>query len=475
MTAPVIRFPFAREPEPEPEPDLRTRTGNLEPGTWNRQAKLRSPRAYESATTPVRRPPHPCVSAGDSARQRCRQRTWIRCFHEVVHRARAPFRVLSVTHERPVRRIAGRTRRIGIKPRPMTETPRPLHILVLVASNQGAAMVECALAQARAHERVPDEIHIVASPECVAHVHRELLADGNGATRFVAVCSQLGVARDEILLNQRTLHAVRTDAQVLADAAERLFQLFRQLGSGRHREVTVVVARDAAALGVLAHAAMQIVGRPEDRFFVEVERAPSSRRSRRELSDGGWRCAEVPLLLWHRDDAPVAHYMDAVGAQRVERQRLERPDPLRLDLRQRRVMIGATDVPMPAMQFFWLYYLAASPGERFPLLEISTALSASRRPSPVFTQKLSSGTTRSFPADLQRAFGRVFPHAQDKFDAMFLRSCGPHPGLPSTISKINAALRRALGRGAAPYLIKGGRGNGGYRVTLDRSFIQIVE
>jgi hypothetical protein len=55
-----------------------------------------------------------------------------------------------------------------------------------------------------------------------------------------------------------------------------------------------------------------------------------------------------------------------------------------------------------------------------------------------------------------------------------MRSCGPHPGLPSTISKINAALRRALGRGAAPYLIQGGRGAGGYRLTLPASGIQIV-
>jgi hypothetical protein len=54
------------------------------------------------------------------------------------------------------------------------------------------------------------------------------------------------------------------------------------------------------------------------------------------------------------------------------------------------------------------------------------------------------------------------------------RACGPQPGLPSTISKINAALRRALGRGAGPYLIEGGRGTGGYRITLPASAIQIV-
>ena len=122
---------------------------------------------------------------------------------------------------------------------------------------------------------------------------------------------------------------------------------------------------------------------------------------------------------------------------------------MRLDCRRRLVTIGETTLTLPAMQFFWLYYLATVPGARFPLAELSS-LAGGGRP-PHFTQKLSESRFRVFPADLQRVFAHVFPMATDKFDPMFRRSCGVHPGLPSTISKINAALRRALGRGAEPY------------------------
>ena len=357
----------------------------------------------------------------------------------------------------------------------MTQTARNLHVLVLVGGAGLPTMVECALGRARDEERVPDEIHLVGAPDALTQLQRQLLNDAAGRNRLADACARLGISRDDILLNRRTMHAVPPgEVPLLAEEAEWMFQLLRQLGDEGRRELTVVIAHDAAALGVLAHAAMQLVARPHDRLFVEVEASRSRRRKSCDVISR-WRGAEVPLLLRDRDGAPVAHYMEAVDARRVERQRLESPDPLRIDLRRRTVAIGRTAVRFPAMQFFWLYYLAALPGERFPLAEISTALSSSRRPSPVFVQKLAGGAMRTFPADLQRAFARVFPLGIDKFEAMFARSCGPHPGLPSTISKINAALRKALGRGAAPYLIKGGRGSGGYRVTLPANFIQIVE
>jgi hypothetical protein len=72
-------------------------------------------------------------------------------------------------------------------------------------------------------------------------------------------------------------------------------------------------------------------------------------------------------------------------------------------------------------------------------------------------------------------FRILCPQSADKFDALLHRACGRHPGLPCTITKINAVLRRALGGGAKPYLIQCGRGAGGYRITLPASAIQIVE
>lgn len=346
------------------------------------------------------------------------------------------------------------------------------HVFVLVGGERIAATLERALVQACRQQRLPDEIHVVAVSAHLERFRRHLLRTGLN-TRFATLCSRLGIRRDDILLNERTLHALEVDrTDVLAEAAERLYQVLRRVSLDGLNEMTVLVARDAAALGVLAHAAMQVVARPFDRFFVETGHGgrPATRRTLTKRVE----CAEVPLLLWDAEE-PVAHYMDAVTARRTERQRLEQPDPMRLDVRRRTVTIGGTEIRLPAMQFFWLYYLASSTGERLPLLEISIALSSSKRPHPVYVQKLCGGHTRAFPADLQRAFARLFPHGADRFDAMFLRSCGPQPGLPSTISKINAALRKALGRGAGPYLIQGGRGAGGYRVALRSSFIHVVE
>jgi hypothetical protein len=356
----------------------------------------------------------------------------------------------------------------------MADSSRPLHVLVLVGGERLAHVLESALSHACRQQRLPDEIHVMAPPPHLDRFRRELLRDGE-QTRFATLCGRLGVRRDEILLNQRTLHAFELPRNgLLSEAAERVFELLRHISHGRRSEVTVLVTTDAGALGVLAHAAMQVVARPFDRFFVATGTGTRGRNSRK-TTPPRVECAEVPLLLSEADAMTVNHYMDAVAARRTERQRLEQPDPLRLDLRGRTVTIGRTEIRLPAMQFFWLYYLATSAGERFPLSEISSALTSPRTSLPIFVQKLAGGHTRAFPAHLLRAFMRVFPHGTDKFAAMFQRSCGPQPGLPSTISKINAVLRRALGRGAEPYLIKGGRGAGGYRVTLSNTSIHIVE
>jgi hypothetical protein len=57
---------------------------------------------------------------------------------------------------------------------------------------------------------------------------------------------------------------------------------------------------------------------------------------------------------------------------------------------------------------------------------------------------------------------------------MFRSACGAPPGLPSVVAKINAHLKRALGAGAAGYLVVGGRGAEGYRLTLPASLIAVT-
>jgi hypothetical protein len=68
----------------------------------------------------------------------------------------------------------------------------------------------------------------------------------------------------------------------------------------------------------------------------------------------------------------------------------------------------------------------------------------------------------------------LFPDAAEEFPFVLQRACGPTPGLPSVIAKLNARLKGALGAGAEPYLIAGGRRAGGYRLTLPPAQLKLV-
>jgi hypothetical protein len=343
-----------------------------------------------------------------------------------------------------------------------------LHILVVVPGRLPVIVLERAFAQLGQERRMPHEIHVIATARQLADV--QPLFSGNGAGRFSQLCAAAGFPRDEILFNQRTLHVADDLLGDCTGAADRMLQVLRQLSAAGRASLTAVITGDAGALGHLLHAALHIVAGTDDRLLLD-DAHPRGTRRRPPTCD----YVEVPLLLWPANEPLPATFAEAVRRRRLERRRVVRPDPLRLDVRRRVVSVGETSFRLPAMQFFWLYYLASTPGERFPLAEIVQVLSTARRSGAQVTQKLSDGRVRTFPGDVQRAFIQLYPQAGDKFDAMFQRACGPQPGLPSTISKINAALRCALGRGAQPYLIQGGRGAGGYRLTLPAAVIQIVE
>lgn len=352
----------------------------------------------------------------------------------------------------------------------MAETP-DLHILVIAPGARPRETLARALSALGSDGRAPHEVHVIASQTRLEAVRRDFLL-GGATGRFAALCAAAGFARDEILFNHRTLHSLDVDSTPDCNGgASRVLDLLRSVASSSRTSVTVVVAEDAGAAGHLLHACLQIVGRVSDRLLLDVSTGRPARGRTRDTSGASSHQIEIPLLLWPADEPQPSTYAEAVERRRTERRRVAQPEPLRLDVRRRLVSVGETTMTLPAMQFFWLYYLASTPGERFPLAELSSLASGGKHPAH-FTQKLRDGRVRVFPADLQRAFAQIFPMGTDKFEAMFRRSCGVHPGLPSTISKINAALRRALGRGAGPYLIQGGRGAGGYRLTVPA--VQIV-
>ena len=347
-----------------------------------------------------------------------------------------------------------------------------LHILIVAPGPHPADDVERAIARLATEQAAPHEVHVVATGQRLMDCQRALLGDGAG--RFAAACLAAGVPRDEILFNQRTLHLIGEQGGDCAAHADNVVALLRRLATSDEVALTVVLSDAAGPAGYLAHAALHLVGRIQDRLLIDSSTPTASKRGGRKSTEAQPDHLELPLLLWPANEPAPPTYLEAVKRRRTERLRIAKPEVLHLNIRKRTVSVGDTTVTLPAMQFFWLYYLASTTGERLPLGELAHVLASGRRHAAQLTQKLPDGRVRMFPADLQRAFVQLFPMAADKFEAMYLRSCGPHPGLPSTISKINAALRRALGRGAEPYLIQGGRGAGGYRLTLPSSGIQIV-
>lgn len=342
----------------------------------------------------------------------------------------------------------------------------PLHLLVVVPGARPAPLIEEAILRLRDEGCLPHEVHVLAHRDRVDDARRELLE----GRRFTAFCESHGLRRDEIVLNGRTLHPLPLPLPPdCATGTDRLLTVLRSLAASKDTALTVAVSEDAGIAGHLVHACFQLVARIDDRLVLYPLR-------RRPGGPNRASCPPVDLpLLLRRPDEPVGEsYAEATTRRRAALRRLVRPDVLRLEPRRRLVRVGETVFVLPAMQFFWLWHLAGSAGERFPLADLTAALSGSRRHAAQVTQHLSDGRVRVFPQDLQRAFAQMFPAAVDKFEPMFVRACGPHPGLPSTISKINAAFRRALGPGAQRYLIEGGRGAGGYRITLPPSAIQIA-
>jgi hypothetical protein len=344
-----------------------------------------------------------------------------------------------------------------------------VHVLVVVPGDRPVDVVGRAMSRLGAQRRPPHEIRVIASRARLLETQRELLGT-TGAPRFAALCERSGFSRDDILFSLRTLHAVELGESDTGTAAiDRLLDLLRTWSTAQNSSLTVVIANDAGAVGHLLHASLQIAGRVSDCLLVdELPARPRRAKPAQPVH------VEVPILLWPAGEAVPHSYTMAVDSRVVERRRVVTPDVLRLDKRQLLASVGESPLRLPAMQFFWLYYLAALPGEWFPLAEVSAQFTTTRRHSVQLTQRLSDGRLRTLPVDLRRVYLQLFPMAEDKFDAMFHRACGPHPGLPSTISKINAVIRRTLGGGAAPYLIQGGRGAGGYRLNLPPSVIQIV-
>jgi hypothetical protein len=146
-----------------------------------------------------------------------------------------------------------------------------------------------------------------------------------------------------------------------------------------------------------------------------------------------------------------------------------------LNGKQRVIGIDDVELVLPRLQFFWMFCLATLAPQALPLrvLSANVDVDADGRIA-IASNHPQRANLEALVRHIKRVFVTLFPEAAEEFSSVFKRACGPAPGLPSAIAKLNGRLKRALGAGAEPYSIAGGRGAGGYRLTLPPAQITLV-
>jgi hypothetical protein len=354
---------------------------------------------------------------------------------------------------------------------------RTFRVLVVAPGANPAVVLDAVTAIAASDCRCVDELHVLASVDAADRLRAALLKPGT-TSALADRCKHLGIAQADIVFSRRAIHDLGrfgTSGSIADDVLDTL----RKLCGDTMNEVTVVASSNAGVVGILAHSALQLVGKPADRFFVLAvgprTRAASKPRRHREDRASRPPLLEVPAILAERPLLPIQSYTELAAARRLARRRLSQPGILTLDGRRRAIRIDDVELPVPRLQFFWMFCLAALAPQPLPLrllcgnfeIEADGRMTiASEHPQRMHLEMLAR--------HIKGVFVALFPEASDQFPLVFKRACGPTPGLPSVIAKLNAHLKRALGVGAEPYLIAGGRGTVGYRLTLPPAQIKLV-
>lgn len=354
---------------------------------------------------------------------------------------------------------------------------RTFRILV-VAPGETATVVHDALTAAAANDAdCFDELHVLTSADAADRLSAILLKPGT-ASALADRCRRVGIAKADILFGRRMIHALGRSGTPDSIADEAL-NLLRSLCGNSMNEVTVVASSDAGVLGILAHSALQLVGRPTDRFFVldarPMAREGAVRRRRHEGHEFRRALMEVGTILAERPTPSSQSYSELATSRRLARRRVTHPGILVLNGRQRVIGIDDVEVALPRLQFFWLFCLATLAPQALPLrvLSANVAVDADGRIAiaPKHPQR---ANLEALVRHLKRVFVTLFPEAAEEFAFVFKRACGSAPGLPAAIAKLNGQLKRVLGAGAEPYLVAGGRGAGGYRLTLPPAQITLL-
>ena len=184
---------------------------------------------------------------------------------------------------------------------------------------------------------------------------------------------------------------------------------------------------------------------------------------------------EVPIVLAEAPVLPGQSYQELATSRRLAQRRLAYPGMLAFNGPRRTIGIDDVELHVARIQFFWMFCLATFAPKVLPFrmlcgnfeIEPNGRITVARE-HPQRAQ------LESVVRHIERVFVTLYPEAADEFPLVFKRAFGPTSGLPSIMAKLNARLKRTLGAGATPYLIAGGRGAGGYRLTMLPSQITLV-
>jgi hypothetical protein len=354
---------------------------------------------------------------------------------------------------------------------------RTFRVLVVAPGANPTVVYDALTAVATIDRRCVDEVHVLTSADTVDRLSAALLKPGMPSA-LANRCRRLGIETADIVLGRRAIHGLGSSGKP-GSIADDVLDTLRQLCGDPVNEVTVVASSEAGVVGVLAHSALQLVGELAARFFV-LDVGPTAEVGSEHRRPGRARMprptlSEVPIILAERPMKPGQSYTELVTSRRLARRRLFQPGKLTLDGRRRAIRIDDVELPVPRLQFFWMFCLATLAPKALPLRLLcgNFDVQADGRIT-IAAEHPQRAQLEAHARHIKRVFVTLFPEAADEFPLLFKRACGPTPGLPSAIAKLNAHLKRALGVGAEPYLIAGGRGSGGYRLTLLPAQIELV-
>jgi hypothetical protein len=140
-----------------------------------------------------------------------------------------------------------------------------------------------------------------------------------------------------------------------------------------------------------------------------------------------------------------------------------------VDLATREVRVGDTVVPLAPVPLFWYAVLASMPGRRLRIEALAGAAAHEPGAADVPTPPESQVGVEALRELYRWTFRRT-----DGFDDLLRLATASRGYLASVVSRLNATLRARVRPHAGPYIVSGGRNNGGYWLALAPSLIRLV-